>query len=117
MRSLPAATREWCLAAKATGRTATLCFAKDRRLLSNPVDADSNRVWALFETQGTAVQKWWGATVLKETGGYGDQRKYDAVYDDGSRATILANTLFRGAAAGRPDQDLQTQSQGRQAPR
>ena len=62
----PAATREWCLAAKATGRTATLCFAKDRRLLSNPVDADSNRVWALFETQGTAVQKWWGATVLKE---------------------------------------------------
>ena len=98
----PAATREWCLAAKATGRTATLCFAKDRRLLSNPVDADSNRVWALFETQGTAVQKWWGATVLKETGGYGDQRKYDVVYDDGSRATILANTLFAAPPPGVP---------------
>ena len=96
----PEATREWCLAAKATGRTATLCFAKDRRLLANPVDADSNRVWALFETQGTAVQKWWGATVLKETGGYGDQRKYDVVYDDGSRATILANTLFAAPPPG-----------------
>ena len=97
------------------GRTATLCFAKDRRLLQNPVDADSNRVWALFETQGAAVQKWWGATVLKETGGYGDQRKYDVVYDDGSRATILANTLFAAPPPGVPIK-LQTKPEGRQAP-
>lgn len=30
---------------------------------------------------------------MKETG-EGDARSYDVVYDDGSRATILANTLF-----------------------
>jgi hypothetical protein len=87
-------TRQFCLAARITGRTAVLCFAKDLdRLRASAETVDGARVWALFETRREGVQAWWGGTVVKETG-EGDALSYDVVYDDGSRATILANTLF-----------------------